>query len=72
MSPAGRATIAAADLFDGVWTTTLEPDELLADVRFPVWGGRSGFAVEEFARRHGDFAIAGAAVGRRASTTPAR
>jgi carbon-monoxide dehydrogenase medium subunit len=27
-----------------------------------VWGGRSGFAVEEFARRHGDFAIAGAAV----------
>jgi carbon-monoxide dehydrogenase medium subunit len=27
-----------------------------------VWGGRSGFAVEEFARRHGDFAIAGATV----------
>jgi carbon-monoxide dehydrogenase medium subunit len=27
-----------------------------------VWGARSGFAVEEFARRHGDFAIAGAAV----------
>ena len=31
-------------------------------MRFPVWGGRSGFAVEEFARRHGDFAIAGATV----------
>jgi carbon-monoxide dehydrogenase medium subunit len=31
-------------------------------VRFPVWGGRCGFAVEEFARRHGDFAIAGATV----------
>jgi carbon-monoxide dehydrogenase medium subunit len=27
-----------------------------------VWDGRSGFAIEEFARRHGDFAIAGAAV----------
>ena len=27
-----------------------------------MWGGRSGFAIEEFARRHGDFAIAGAAV----------
>ena len=27
-----------------------------------MWGERSGFAVEEFARRHGDFAIAGAAV----------
>ncbi len=32
-------------------------------VSFPVWSGRSGFAVEEFARRHGDFAIAGAALG---------
>ena len=37
-------------------------DEILTVVRFPVWGGRSGFAIEEFARRHGDFAIAGAAV----------
>ena len=36
--------------------------EILTAVRFPVWGDRSGFAVEEFARRHGDFAIAGAAV----------
>ena len=27
---------------------------------FPVWGERSGFAVEELARRHGDFAVAGA------------
>ena len=37
-------------------------DEVLVGVRFPVWTGRCGFAVEEFARRHGDFAIAGAAV----------
>ena len=29
---------------------------------FPVWTGRCGFAIEEVARRHGDFAIAGAAV----------
>jgi carbon-monoxide dehydrogenase medium subunit len=40
----------------------MESDEILTAVRFPVWGTRSGFAVEEFARRHGDFAIAGAAV----------
>jgi carbon-monoxide dehydrogenase medium subunit len=38
-------------------------DELLVAVSFPVWSGRCGFAVEEFARRHGDFAIAGAVVG---------
>ncbi|HYV59305.1 MAG TPA: xanthine dehydrogenase family protein subunit M [Acidimicrobiia bacterium] len=63
VSSAGSRTIPARDFFDGLWTTTMEPDELLAGVSFPIWGGRSGFAVEEFARRHGDFAIAGAAVG---------
>ncbi len=41
----------------------MAPDEILAGVSFPIWGTRSGFAVEEFARRHGDFAIAGAAIG---------
>ena len=40
----------------------LAENEILSAVRFPVWQGRCGFAVEEFARRHGDFAIAGAAV----------
>jgi carbon-monoxide dehydrogenase medium subunit len=57
-----RRTIAAADFFRGLWTTSMEPDELLVGVSFPIWSGRSGFAVEEFARRHGDFAIAGAAI----------
>jgi carbon-monoxide dehydrogenase medium subunit len=63
VSRRGRRTVPAADFFTGLWSTALEPDELLAQVRFPVWRGRTGFAVEEFARRHGDFAIAGAAVG---------
>src|SRR5262245_21290614 len=63
VSHKGRRTIAAADFFDGLWTTSMQPDELLVGVSFPIWSGRSGFALEEFARRHGDFAIAGAAVG---------
>jgi CO/xanthine dehydrogenase FAD-binding subunit len=63
VSPRGRRTIAAADFFDGLWSTSMEPDEILLGVSFPIWSGRSGFAVEEFARRHGDFAIAGAALG---------
>lgn len=62
-SPRGLRRIPAENFFVGLWTTVLEPDELLVGVRFPVWGGRSGFAVREFARRHGDFAIAGAVVG---------
>jgi aerobic carbon-monoxide dehydrogenase medium subunit len=62
VSSRGRRTIAARDFFDGLWSTSMETDELLAGVSYPIWGGRSGFAVEEFARRHGDFALAGAAV----------
>lgn len=62
-SSRGGRTIAARDFFDGLWTTTMEADELLVGVSFPIWNGRSGFAVEEFARRHGDFAIAGATIG---------
>ena len=62
ISPRGRRRIPAVDFFRGFWTTDLEDDELLVGVRFPAWTGRCGFGVREFARRHGDFAIAGAMV----------
>jgi carbon-monoxide dehydrogenase medium subunit len=58
----GPRTVPAAGFFDGLWSTAVGEDELLTAVTFPVWSGRCGFAVREFARRHGDFAIAGAAV----------
>ncbi len=61
-SPRGRRRLAAADFFTGFWSTALEPDEILVNARFPTWTGRCGFAIREFARRHGDFAVAGAAV----------
>lgn len=63
VSPRGRRSIPASEFFDGLYTTTMEPDEILEGVSFPIWEGRCGFGVEELARRHGDFAIAGAAVG---------
>jgi carbon-monoxide dehydrogenase medium subunit len=66
LSPRGERTITAAEFFTGIWTTALETDELLTGVSFPaavdIQGGRQGFAIEEFARRPGDFAVAGAAV----------
>jgi aerobic carbon-monoxide dehydrogenase medium subunit len=62
LSSTGSRRIDARDFFTGLWETSLQPGEMLTAVDFPVWGGRSGFALEEFARRHGDFAIAGAAV----------
>jgi aerobic carbon-monoxide dehydrogenase medium subunit len=55
--------VTAAEFFQGTWTTALEPEELLTAVRFPVWSGRCGFAVEEVARRAGDFALVGAVCG---------
>ncbi|MBY8860039.1 xanthine dehydrogenase family protein subunit M [Nocardia sp. CA2R105] len=60
LSPRGRRTIVAAEFFTGMWSTALEPDEIVTAIRFPVRHGRSGFAIEEFARRTGDFAMAGA------------
>lgn len=62
LSPRGRRTIPASEFLTGMWSTALAEDELLTGVKFPVWSGRCGFAVEEFARRSGDFAIAGATV----------
>lgn len=62
MSPHGLRAVPAAEFFTGLWSTAVHDDELLTAVTIPRWTGRVGFAIEEFARRHGDFAIAGAAV----------
>ncbi|NKQ51553.1 xanthine dehydrogenase family protein subunit M [Amycolatopsis sp. K13G38] len=61
-SPGGTRSIPATGFFTGLWGTELAADEILTGITFPLWQGRSGFAIEEFARRHGDFAIAGATV----------
>ncbi|TDC70708.1 xanthine dehydrogenase family protein subunit M [Actinomadura sp. GC306] len=61
-SPRGTRTVPADRFFTDLWSTDLAPDELLTGISFPVWRGRCGFAIEEFARRAGDFALAGAAV----------
>ncbi|MEU6142725.1 xanthine dehydrogenase family protein subunit M [Streptomyces sp. NPDC047081] len=62
LSVRGRRTIPAGRFFTGTWTTALAEDELLTGAVFPVWWPPCGFAVEEFARRSGDFALAGATV----------
>jgi carbon-monoxide dehydrogenase medium subunit len=62
VSSHGRRDIPASEFFTGLWETSLAADEVLTAVRFPAWSGRCGFSVHEYARRHGDFAIAGATV----------
>jgi carbon-monoxide dehydrogenase medium subunit len=59
--PNGRRTIAASELFQDAMTTSIAADEILVEVRLPVMPAGAGCAVEEFARRHGDFAIVGIA-----------
>jgi carbon-monoxide dehydrogenase medium subunit len=56
----GSRLVAAADFFQSTWSADIGDEELLTAISFPVWDGRSGFAINEVARRHGDFAIAGA------------
>jgi aerobic carbon-monoxide dehydrogenase medium subunit len=62
LSPSGTRTVGADAFFEGFWTTAIGDSELLASVTFPAWEGSCGFAIEELARRHGDFALAGACV----------
>lgn len=59
--PGGVRTILAEDLFVFHLTSSLEFDEIITEVRYPVLAPGAGSAFVEFARRHGDFAIAGAA-----------
>ena len=57
----GERLVAASDFFLGIFTTALEPDELLVAVEFPALPPRTGVAFEEMARRHGDYALVGCA-----------
>jgi aerobic carbon-monoxide dehydrogenase medium subunit len=60
--PKGVRTIRAADLFVTYLTTSIEARELLTEVRIPALPRGAGWSWMEIARRHGDFALAGAGV----------
>jgi len=58
----GERSIDAADFFVSTLTTALEPFEILTEVRVPVLAPGTGWSMLEVSRRHGDFAMAGAAL----------
>lgn len=60
-SARGTRTVEAGDFFTGLFATALEPDEILVEVGLPPAPPRTGFAFDEIARRHGDYALAGVA-----------
>jgi len=53
--------VGAEDFFLSYMTTSLEPGELLAEIRVPPLPTNTGWSYQEVSRRHGDFALAGAA-----------
>ena len=57
----GERTIAGADLFVDMLTTSLEPDEVLTIVQIPALPARTGTAYEKFANAASGYAIAGVA-----------
>jgi len=59
--PKGERVLKSRDLFQTYLTTSLAADEILTEVRLPATPAGAGYAFEEFARRHGDFAIIGIA-----------
>jgi carbon-monoxide dehydrogenase medium subunit len=59
--PKGERRIEAADFFKGIYETALSAQELLVAVELPVAGNNAVHFFCEFARRHGDYAIAGLA-----------
>lgn len=59
----GERWVEARDFFTGLLSTALEPEEILTEVALPPVPARSGWAFQEVARRHGDYAQVGLAAG---------
>lgn len=58
----GERTIEAAAFFESAMATSLEEDECLIEVRFPIWSdAQTGFGFHEISIRDSDFALASAA-----------
>lgn len=60
-SDRGERRVMAADFFRDLYTTAMEPDEIVTACEFPLQPPTRRFAFRELTRRHGDYAIVGLA-----------
>jgi carbon-monoxide dehydrogenase medium subunit len=60
--PEGSRTVQADSFFIGPLLTALESSDMIVAVRLPAWPARRRHGLAEFARRKGDFALAGVAL----------
>jgi carbon-monoxide dehydrogenase medium subunit/2-furoyl-CoA dehydrogenase FAD binding subunit len=61
IGPSGERTLGPDEFFLTYLTTSLEPSEILVEVRIPALPQKAGWSFVELSRRHGDFAIVAAA-----------
>ena len=59
--PSGERRVSANDFFIDLYTTSLEPDEILVATEMPIATSGTVFYFHELARRHGDYAVVGLA-----------
>lgn len=59
--PDGRRIVPASEWFEGLLQSALGEQEFLEAIRIKPWAKGHGYGFAEYARRHGDFAIAGGA-----------
>jgi len=62
VGPGGERSVKAEDFFVTYLTTALDENEVLTEVHLPAFPERAGWSIQEVARRHGDFAMVGAAI----------
>ncbi|MYH52202.1 MAG: xanthine dehydrogenase family protein subunit M [Gemmatimonadetes bacterium] len=60
--PDGERSIGVDDFFHGLFMTSLEPGEILTEIRIPAPGAHSAGAYLKLERKVGDYAVAGVAV----------
>lgn len=61
-SPRGTREVAAEEFFLSSLVTCLEPDDVVTEIEIDALPADAGWGFEEFARRHGDYALAAVAV----------
>ena len=55
----GERWVAAREFYVGLFTTDLAADELLVEIVLPAQPPRTGWSIQEMARRQGDYALVG-------------
>ena len=62
LGPAGSRTVRSDEFFTGPLSTVRQTDEIITELHLPYWPRDRRWAFREFARREGDFALAGVLV----------